>query len=888
MRNIRRTIAIGSLVAAAWALPPDKAQAQGYVTLGEGTVNMGTSGQSPYNIKNSGRRVQVMVLASDILTEGGAAGAIQRLAWNIATTGTGAVNGYTIRMAHYTTGGDFFPGNNFFTPSSWTTVYSGNFAPAGTGFQDINFTTNFNWNGTQNIVVDVCWSGGTGSAGSILGDTRYHALVGSLTTSGGGCSLSGTGRIHVRPQVRLFMATGSINGCLSAQGNSSNYQFPTSTFTPSCTGTPQDVTTIGKPTDYSRLQLTGGTAYTFSSSVATDHITIGNANGNQVLASGPSPVTFTPSSNMQVRFYTHLNSGCDWNSVSRTRRVQCGTAPTPPACATAPQPAPAAALCQSGPVTLSWAAVTGATGYDVYLNAGTTATTLVSSDQGGTTYAAGTLAPGTYSWRVVPRNASGPATGCTTWGFSLQTPATWYADADGDGYGDPATTATACAQPAGHVANGDDCDDTDPAITAVGQACDPGPGFENGVLNADCDCVGTPACTTDLFVVNEQTTGANNVVWRIRDLATDAVVASGTFTPGQGSTATCVPDGCFRFEVENTGTGNAVGGYALRTADGERIIDNMGNLQLAPAGVSAIANSEGFCLPLGADRPIQTSCDRFWWTSGNYLVAAENPAVSAQFGTTNATSGYEFWFYDPNGGLSFRKFRNHATSDGFAPNNAVRAAHIKLNNWAAANHLQDNVLYNVRIRGVIDGTELPYGPACRVTLDPAQAACTPTGLNDIVGHANFSCGVARTFGGPNSMANRVYARSVGGANKYEFEFSNPGEGYLVTVQSNTVIRHLNWTGQPPMNVGSIYQVRVRASKDGGTTWCNWGWACDVTIAPSAAPGGESLMMAHTGVSLWPNPNNGQQLWLAIDGLTDEVRTIAVDIHDLSGKRVVAR
>jgi hypothetical protein len=263
---------------------------------------MGTSGQSPYNIKNSGRRVQVMVLASDILTEGGAAGAIQRLAWNIAATGTGAVNGYTIRMAHYTTGGDFFPGTNFFTPSSWTTVYSGNFAPAGTGFQDIIFTSNFNWNGTQNIVVDVCWSGGTGSAGSILGDTRYYPLVASSTTSGSGCSLSATGRIHVRPQVRLFMATGSINGCLNAQGNSGNYQYPSST----------------------------------------------------------------------------------------------------------------------------------------------------------------------YSWRVAPRNAGGAATGCTTWTFTVQAPTTWYADADDDGYGDPATTITACAQPAGHVANGDDCDDTNAAITAVG------------------------------------------------------------------------------------------------------------------------------------------------------------------------------------------------------------------------------------------------------------------------------------------------------------------------------------------------------------------------------------------------------------------------------------
>ncbi|MDX9750967.1 MAG: T9SS type A sorting domain-containing protein, partial [Flavobacteriales bacterium] len=172
-------------------------------------------------------------------------------------------------------------------------------------------------------------------------------------------------------------------------------------------------------------------------------------------------------------------------------------------------------------------------------------------------------------------------------------------------------------------------------------------------------------------------------------------------------------------------------------------------------------------------------------------------------------------------------------------------------------------------------------------LDPVAAACTPTGLNDITGHPNFSCGVSRTWGGPNSVANRVYARSVGGADKYEFEFSNPGEGYLVAMQSNTVVRHLNWSSQPALNVGSIYQVRVRASKDGGATWCAWGWACDVTIAPGVAPEGESLALEDAGVALWPNPNNGRQLWLAVEGLADEVRTITVDIHDLSGRRVAA-
>ncbi len=57
---------------------------------------------------------------------------------------------------------------------------------------------------------------------------------------------------------------------------------------------------------------------------------------------------------------------------------------------------------------------------------------------------------------------------------------TWYGDADGDGYGDPAALLEVCDVPAGASANADDCDDSDPDVAPEAEEqCD---GIDN-----DCD-----------------------------------------------------------------------------------------------------------------------------------------------------------------------------------------------------------------------------------------------------------------------------------------------------------------------------------------------------------------------------------------------------------------
>ncbi|MBK9514340.1 MAG: T9SS type A sorting domain-containing protein [Flavobacteriales bacterium] len=422
----------------------------------------------------------------------------------------------------------------------------------------------------------------------------------------------------------------------------------------------------------------------------------------------------------------------------------------------------------------------------------------------------------------------------------------------------------------------------------------------SGPFNLSVTCGdNNPVCTANGLTMEFQTDGAPfQTTWEIRNEAGTVVATSGgpLVAPfGIQTENGCVPDGCYTLRVlDSFGDGMTTGGYILRTqGTNQRIIDNRNNF--STGSVSAISGGQGFCLPLSSDKLIFTSCDKLDWINGQYVVASPNAAVSAEWipsganSVQDANSGYEFWIFDPNGSYSFRRFRSHNVSDGFAAS-ATRACHMKLNNWAAASQVPANVLMNVRIRARVNGVNGAFGPACRLAINPTLAACPLTQLMNIPGDPNFSCGATRQWG----TGNLVHARPVSGANRYQFRFRIPAEGFSVTRTVTTYFTQLNWAVLP-LQDGKTYDVDVRVSKDGGATWCSasdpWGPVCQLTIDNTPAGNGNQNFAGISEAAelrMFPNPNRGDVLNFSISAIEEGVNTVSVDIYDLTGKRMSAR
>lgn len=127
----------------------------GTVTLGTGTVTTSTAGISPYSSSWEGSRIQYLVRASELTALGLSAGNITSLAFQVTTAGSYTQQNYTVKIGH--TAATAFSGAYATIAGSFTTVFGpvAKTTPA-VGTDTILFSTPFNWDGTSNIVVEIC------------------------------------------------------------------------------------------------------------------------------------------------------------------------------------------------------------------------------------------------------------------------------------------------------------------------------------------------------------------------------------------------------------------------------------------------------------------------------------------------------------------------------------------------------------------------------------------------------------------------------------------------------------------------------------------------------------------------------------------------------------
>ncbi len=126
------------------------------IQIGSGTATNSITTASPVNTA-SRRQVCQMVYTVAEINAAGTSGAntLSQLGFYVTNQPIYSIPGYTIKIKHTNANNV----SNSLGTTGWTTVKNGfTYSPTPGGYDMILFDTPFNWNGTQNIGIEICWS----------------------------------------------------------------------------------------------------------------------------------------------------------------------------------------------------------------------------------------------------------------------------------------------------------------------------------------------------------------------------------------------------------------------------------------------------------------------------------------------------------------------------------------------------------------------------------------------------------------------------------------------------------------------------------------------------------------------------------------------------------
>ncbi|MFA6950638.1 MAG: GEVED domain-containing protein, partial [Lentimicrobiaceae bacterium] len=168
------------------------------------TMNIGTgtiTKSYPYYTFYEDARTQIIYTAAEITAAGGVPGKITALGFNVSSRDAEPMYGFSIDMQNYA-------GSTISAAvtSGWTNVYSGTYTIPSTGWHMINFTTPFIWDGTSNLLINVCfdnddYSSSSSVYSSVAPDLTWHRHTDGVE----GCGITGSNAAVERPNIQMIL-----------------------------------------------------------------------------------------------------------------------------------------------------------------------------------------------------------------------------------------------------------------------------------------------------------------------------------------------------------------------------------------------------------------------------------------------------------------------------------------------------------------------------------------------------------------------------------------------------------------------------------------------------------------------------------------------------------
>ena len=266
------------------------------------------------------------------------------------------------------------------------------------------------------------------------------------------------------------------------------------------------------------------------------------------------------------------------------------------------------------------------------------------------------------------------------------------------------------------------------------------------------------------------------------------------------------------------------------------------------------------------------------YTSICQITTPTAPAIavptvtSSQCGTTISSVNETIFFRAVANATSYEyRIIEDGTSNQFTATNGV----YRINLASFGTSIKFNTLYNLQARALVNGVFSNYTPICQITTPTAPAIPVPTVTSS-------QCGTTIS-----SVNETIFFQAVANATSYEYRIIEDGTSNQFTA-SNGLYR-ISLASFGAIELNTLYNLQARALVNG--VFSSYTPICQITTPSSFTKTSEipdDIILSDiveqnetsSSLIIYPNPNQGQFLYLELAGINSNVQVMVTDI---SGK-----